>query len=454
MSSRDEELRRAVESLADRTGVSEMESSGRRHLNAVLQRARVRRKWRSAALAVVTSLSLAVAGLLFVEVQDRSHRAKSPRNNAAAPALETGPYTDRFYVVDPINYSTTSHILAVAPETGEIVRSYDAGYDPALALSPDGQTLYVASADPGAREPGQNAEGLKDTLVEINSQSDLVSEETDLSSRVLHTGMASTPTMVVSPDGRWVYFDQVGNGSEGDRQFSVGTYDTELDEVLPESANVDQCGESLLSPVADRELAVLCIGSNDLRIVEISHDGSAGSTRVVAIPEVPDDSTDENGNLLDLGTVAGGVLTPDGSTFYAVTQNGKVFVVDVAGAEITSSHQLDIPRAHAVDLGKVLLSPDGAQLIVGLGRFEDYDANSDEIMVAGTADWERQGLAETSAPLWTIAIGPGGDQVWAISRDSASILVIDLSSLEETGTFSDIGETPELGEAPLLSRMP
>jgi WD40 repeat protein len=410
----------------------------------------LRRRWRFAVIGVVASSSLLLAGLAFVSLSDRAEPSQSRRAHIVAPAQEPGPYTDRFYVVDPKNYSMTSQVLALSRKTGEVVRSYPAGYDPALALSPDGRTLYIASADPDVRVPGQNVEGLKDTLAVVDSETGAIRQTVELRSRVLHAALASTSTMTMSTDGRLLYYAQVGNGSEGERSFSVGTFDTVREVMLPQSAEIDQCGDSDLFALEGRELAVLCSATNDLRVVELADDGSAASVEVVEIENVPDDRTDSNGNFLDLGALAGGAVSPDASTFYAVSQNGKIFVIDLGSGEITSSHQLDLPKARVIDYGRVALLSSGAQLAMGSGRFDDYEYDSDEIVVVDTSKWSQQAPILTTRDFWSIETGPGGSQLWALGKESSTIQIVDPSQDDEIRVVKGIGESPELGQAPLL----
>jgi hypothetical protein len=256
--------------------------------------------------------------------------------------------------------------------------------------------------------------------------------------------------MTVSPDGRTLYFAQVGNGSEGDRRFSIGTFDTVRGAVLPETAEVAQCGDSEVFALSTREVAVLCTATNDLRIVGISDDGSAASVRTVEIENVPDERTDSNGNFLDLGALAGGALSPDARTFYAVNQNGTVFVIDLARAEVTSSHQLDLRAGRVVDYGRVALLAAGTRLALGTGRFDDYEFNSDEVLVVDTSNWDQHTPIPTSRDFWSMETGPGGEQVWALGKDSSTIMIVDPSSGEESRVVKGIGESPELGLIPLL----
>lgn len=446
MRSRDD-LRRALEDISRPPG--SVDATGRRDLENVVRRGRARRRRDRTFLAVGVASAIALVGIVVVSFAPADTAGPASINPAAAVI---GAYTHRMYVVDPESYKMVSRVLAVDPDTGDVARIYDAGYDPAVTLSPDGHTLYVASADPHVQVPGQNVEGLKDTLSFVDTQTGEAFRDLDIDLRTLHTGMASTPTMAVSDDGRWLYYTQVGNGSEGDRPFSVATVDTQSGTVLPESASVDQCGDAGLLPLPNRTVAVVCTGTNDIRIVQVADSGAAASTKTVSIPDVPDDRVDSNGNFLDLGALAWAALTPDASSVYVVSQNGVVFTVDVATGDIAERHDLGLPPNRVVDYGRVLLSPDGSELFLGTGRYDDFDVNSDQVVVVDTSSWDVEDEIPTSAEFWSMQIAPGGTEVWAIDKNDAKILVVDPAQAKEKGTFTDIGDTPELAAVPFLGR--
>ena len=133
------------------------------------------------------------------------------RDGATGPATGAGA-DEVLYVLDPNGESLTSRVVRIDPRTQRVERSYPAGYDPALALSPDGTRLYVASAR-------QHGDELTDALVVVDTTSGKVLSTTPVEDRWEGAGVPTHQSLAPSPDGLWLYVLQArltgGAGVDG-----------------------------------------------------------------------------------------------------------------------------------------------------------------------------------------------------------------------------------------------
>lgn len=108
------------------------------------------------------------------------------------------------YIVDSDRGSLDSHerLFAVDPELKEIVKNYPTGAHPAIALSPDGTRLYVASESRVPEGPEGAGAGRLDVV-------DTATGATVASVADPHRWIAMGPLygseMALSADGHWPY---------------------------------------------------------------------------------------------------------------------------------------------------------------------------------------------------------------------------------------------------------
>jgi DNA-binding beta-propeller fold protein YncE len=367
--------------------------------------------------------------------------ADAERTSAAQIAREPGV----LYVLDPQNLGMSSKVLAVDTVAGEIRRTYDAGRDPAMAVSPDGTRLYVASRDDAG-----------DALRVIDTATGEELQEVALRNRWMSSLPAYFPTLQLSPNGRWLYVLEalVTGGDAAD--YSVATFDTQTGRLLPRSAEVPSCGGAAVLPaVRGMGFNAACPLSHDARRVAVSPQGAADAGSRVDLPRHDDGRKDRSGTPFDLWRVAWAVRGTDDDRMYAVTQNARVSVVDGAARRVTRTEDLQLADDAFVPFGAAAASPAGDRLFLGIGTVSDEldRLTSDRIVVVDTETWEAGAPIETSREFQSLTVSPSGRYVYAISTESKSVVIVDVHLGEEVGVIEGIGESPTLGAMPATTEV-
>lgn len=411
----------------------------------------VRRRIRVRQAAVGAGTAFAVVGAFFafaaLPLDLGSTTAREPVQPAAAQP--PGPHADELFVLDPEARGLSSRVLALEPRSrGAVLRSYRAGFDPAMEVSPDGRRLFVASTQ-------TDRPGSPDVLEVINVESGSVEAAVEVPNRVHNTGRTCCPDMALSPGGDRLYLLQATPGNENDRTYGVATYVTASDTLLPESLPLDACfpGSPVLMPdLGGWDLAIVCQNTHDVRLFNVGGDGGASKSAIVDLPQSDDASLDANGNPLELWRVAWAVPSGDRSSAIIVTKDGNVYDFDAAGQTVDHRGRLDIAEGASIQEGKVAITPDGRSLIAGAGLVDTFDFfDADRLYVVDLSDLSSREIT-TSRAFWSFAVAAGGDRVFATSPRTSEVLVVDLVDGSESSPIRGVGNAPQLAEVPVSDR--
>ena len=421
-----------------------------------MKRIRMRRGMKAAALGVAAVL--AITGVATaIRLGDRN--TPPPANHGE----NVGPYTHWLYVLDPKNLDAHTQVLALDPATEEVVQTYPAGYDPQMALSPDGSRLYVTSsvAPKGINSFSSVIDVFDTSSGERLERASLPELNGTYAGRTLHKGPVFNPDFTTSLDGSRIYLGESTVRRGPVRATArVGTFDTSSNELLPNSVELRDCNTRILLPgPSPQSLTAACSATsnhvtvprrNFLYFLTIDDDGSATPHRL----DLPD--SDEAGRFYD--NLAWAASSLDGKTIYAVTGDGHVFVIDAARAQLVQEADLDVQPGFGVQMPKVLISADSATLYVGIGFATGSIVDARTIAAYDVRTWEEIGRVETDFDFFGLALGPDGTDLYAPTwrspgDEKTSVLqVFDARTLEPTGTIGGVGQTPALVEVPRLGR--
>ena len=183
------------------------------------------------------------------EIQYRMSKGKG----APKTAMEswTKPRSGWLYVVDPQPESSGSHIWLFDPGTAAVMGSIRTGYQPDIALSPDGSRLYIIS---GERESGE---------VAVVNTTDGSVREISFSGRVLYTPWYQTlppfNSIAISSDGKALRILQQSSFPPERRTHRFGR-STQQTEVSPQpgskSTIVDRASSCRHRPPANLKSSV------------------------------------------------------------------------------------------------------------------------------------------------------------------------------------------------------
>jgi hypothetical protein len=462
MSDFETKLRGSLDRTAQRAPVPSPLEGG------TMKRIRTRRGLKAAALGVAAVL--AIAGVATaIRLSDRN--TPPPANHSE----NVGPYTHWLYALDPngLEYNNglgDSRVLAIDPATDDIVRRFRGGYDPQMTLSPDGSRVYVISTiTPAGIDSYTTVVDAFDTNSgERLSRTSLPELDGATKTRTLHKLPVFAQDFTSSLDGRRIYLGERTPRRGPVRAAPyVGTYDTATEELLPNSVKITDCDTRVFLPGSSPEkLTVVCSRFNNhptlpaknfVYFLDIGEDGlDAHPERL----DLPDFKEEVGSTTRFYDNISWAVSSSDGSTVYAVTGDGHVFIVDAVTRTLVSEEDLDVMDGFAVQVPAVLLSPDGSTMYVGIGYGNGNIMAVRQVMAYDTTTWRRVAEGAIDPSSFGIALGPGGTSLFAPTWENpqslvdghSSLRIFDARTLDEAGSIPGVGATVSILEVPRLGR--
>ena len=333
------------------------------------------------ALAIALSVSAACGGS-----SDQPGALPQPASGSSA----SGP---RLYVSD----ETGGNVVVIDASTGEIRSRISVGKRPrGLRLSHDGRQLYVALSGSPIAGPGVD----ESKLPPADRSADGIGVIDLAAGRLVRTLKSGQDPEAfdLSPDGATLY---VSNEETAE----MSTVDVASGDIRSR-VTVGEEPEGVTVRPGGREVYVTCENDNEVVAVD------TGSGKVVARYKVGPRPR----------AVA---FTTDGASGFVTNENdGSVSIIEPATQRVAA--RIQIPKAEgaafaARPMGAVL-SPDGTQVFVSLGRARSIAV----IDVAG------QKLLRTIPDVgerpWGIAVSRDGRTVFTANGPSADVSFVDLSS--------------------------
>lgn len=301
----------------------------------------------------------------------------------------------------------------------------------AIALSRDDSRLFAISLNDEGDVPNPSYRltvvDPADSLAELGSA--VITDYFD------EIGGAKFPPLAVSADGSFAYI--LGHSS-------IYTYDATANALLPEAALVPDCGPASLMPLAgSRRLAVLCVASQEVHLLEIGPSGEPQGTILVPFPAVPDDRKDPVGNPLHLGNAHWAAITPDLTKIWIVTGNGHVFEVNTQSGAIVEVAGLGLAPLEWVRYSHMSVSADGSTMLVGVQDVSSLRGGdqSESIMVVDTATWTALGRFQVEGRVSWLTLDDSGN-IYAAVHDAGTIIVADGGALTGKPTIVSLEGEP------------
>jgi hypothetical protein len=338
----------------------------------------------------------------------------------------TKPRRGWLYVLDPQPGSSGSRIWLFDPATASVMGSIRTGYQPDIALSPDGTRLYVIS---GERENGE--------LAAVNTTDGSI-RQISFPGRVLYTPWYQTlppfNSIALSIDGKVLRILQPSSFPPEKAALQVWSFDTTNASFSPTRAEIGDCRSGVfVSSSAATKFDIICSSGNTLHSMRSDDDFLLVSQVVTKLP----------------GTqrcpVATGLLLRDNNNLALVNHSGAIDTMDVGTREFRSTgvtaecvapwavYGLDWPR-----------SPDGTKVYIGYGpATPDNMATSNSLRVFDTSTWKQLGTVQTSLPFWSAAASVDGSSIYAVVPKEHAIIEINAFALREKRKLS-VGITPAL----------
>ena len=345
--------------------------------------------------------------------------------------------------------------MVLQPTNTGVVTSLPGGYQPDVAVSPDGSKLYLGYSDKRNPEEGK--------LEVIDTRSGTVLKEVPNRYRWLTPHYLYSRNMVISKDGAWLYVFKMGGSSEYPEDH-LEVFDTRTNTFLPSEIELPECVSATMVPSTEG-VYIICGGTQDVHFVTIDNDTKAvrSSTLILDIASNPNEGSN---NILPghkyAHYPATGFVNPEARTFTAITTDGIFSRADVVSGKFIDRGTIDrtphepslepgVPvsegwlQDHWVRNQVPVLSPDDKKIYLGLGSAKLLQRGSQLLERIIVLDASDLGLMSTLNPhrtFWSFAIGSRGNRMFVVDPNHAVIIVLDANSGRELGTISGVGTTP------------
>ncbi len=255
------------------------------------------------------------------------------------------------YVITVDDQDKRGETAVFNERTGEILKRVATEDQPDIAVTADGNRLFTLETK---WSDDLKAATHRLSLVDTNDWRLLA--RTKIQDRILYPG-AGPSGLILAPDGSQLFIYSYKVLGDDYADYWLAAVDPITLKILPTHITLPHCDGAWFSTV-QRNLVVLCSGSNDLRFID------PNTAKVVATVDVP-----RSGHVNPLspeGMAVGFVVAEDQQVIYVVTNDLRI--VEISPATRTVIREVTTWRRdpRSVPVGSVEISRNGDQLIVGV----------------------------------------------------------------------------------------
>jgi len=378
-----------------------------------------------------------------------------PNSHAQENQAASGDASGKLYVLDAGNSRKKPQVLVVDPPNGKIIRTYRAGNQPDMALSPDGKQLYISSSFENAASSMENFLDIYDTA--SGALLNHISNPEALQHKIPVYGTS----MLMSPSGKRIYIEKYHWVPErlGPSGCYTSVFDTESRQFLVD-ISVSNCGHAVLP--ADEHQTFYLVSTTEAAIDTFTITGRAGSVNTahqytsISLPpsstgaraaqKNPDTATGPC-EVVSRSTGAGkGIgpvfLRPQQKTLGLILENGSRLSVDLSSEATTPMGQESGPGKWSGI--QPILESSGSSVYFGTSQgTNSYFERYDRIVRIDPATMATTGTMATSLPFFEVSRSHDESTLFTVNPERATITVIDAPSLREIKQFS-VGVQPIL----------
>lgn len=300
------------------------------------------------------------------------------------------------------------HISRIDPATGAILAQSPDLYGeqfPSLAVSHDGGYVFFLRS---VVEDGY----VNDQLVTLSATSFTPQARVPLQ-RFMRPMDAWPPALAVSPDDRTVIVYQYGL-SESDPTW-LSYYDRQTGRLTGNPTILNRCGVAQLLPV-DRQLAVVCVDSADLRLVDLeSHQVTA--TLPLDLPRV---------GVIGWPIATG--VSPGRSALTVVQTHGSLLRVDLASRSVSLITNLVPYNGEFAPVTSAAFSANGHVAVTLAASREDRSVGlGRSLLIVDTATGRILDRLAVESRYGGMTFSPDGQRVWIVGEQD-TLTEVDLTT--------------------------
>jgi hypothetical protein len=371
--------------------------------------------------------------------------AAIPNSHAQEKQAAPGDASGKLYVLDAGNSRKKPQVLVVDPSNGKVIRTYRAGYQPDMTLSPDGKLLYISSSFENA------ASGLENFLDIYDTASGALLNHISNPEALQHKIPVYGTSMVMSPSGKRIYIEKYHwiPGRPGPTGCYTSVFDTESHRFLVD-ISVSNCGHAVLP--ADEEQTFYLVSTAGAAIDTFTITGNAGGMKTahqytsISLPPSFTDARAAQKNP-DTTTAPCGVGSPStgrgiGPVFLRPQQKTMGLILeDGSRVSIDLSSEATTPMGQEIWPGKwsgiqPIVESSGSSVYFGTSQgTNSYFERYDRIVRIDPATMATTGTMTTSLPFFEVSRSHDESTLFTVNPERAKITVIDAASLREIRQF-------------------
>src|SRR6185312_13424455 len=330
--------------------------------------------------------------------------------------ISSGSQPRKLYVLDAGNNQKKARVLVVDQSNGKVIRTYNAGDQPDMALSPDGTQLFVAYFFENAERSRESVLDIYDTasgtLIDRMSNPEALQRKTPV----------YQSSMVMSPSGKQIYIEKYHwvPGAPGPNGCYVSVFDTVLRRFRGIDISISNCGHVVLPAKEDLKFYMVSASTHSIdefSLVMPSEGVTNTSHRYIPIefPKSVDSSSEvkrsnaamkpcEVGQRASTKTLGPVFLLSEDRMIDVVLGDGSLLEVDTATAakkfmgKETSTGKLGMQTA--------LRGDDSTAYFSAAQETSSYFERYDQIVRIDPATMAITGKMTTSVPFFDLSISP------------------------------------------------
>lgn len=362
----------------------------------------------------------------------------------------SGGQAKKLYVLDAGNNHKKAKVLVVDQSNGNVIRTYHAGDQPDMALSPDGTQLFVAYFF-------ENAEGRRESVLDIyDTASGTLIDHVSNPEALQHKIPVYQSAMVMAPSGKQIYMEKYHwtPGAPGPSGCYVSVFDTAQRRFRGVNISISNCGHVVLPSHEDLKFYMVSAGPHSIdefTLVIPSEGVTNTSHRTISIEFTKSgDSSSEAKNAATtpcevvqrapaktLGPV---FLLAEEGMIGAVLNDGSHLAVDLSTA-VTKFMGKEPSAGTAPGMQAALHRDNSPVYFSAAQETNNYFERYDQIVRMDPATMAITGKMTTSSPFFGMSMSPDETILFTVNPQRAKITVIDALSLKEMSQFS-VGAKP------------
>ena len=345
-----------------------------------------------------------------------------------------------------------AQILQVDTKSGRIRKAFAVGDNPDMALSPDESRLYVTSV---TRDPDD--EDLVESWLSVyDTPSGRLLDRVSNPDAMGHTLPVYGSEMAVSPSGRWLYITKFRYNPDRSYYWYLAAFDTVHSQFLREQFKF-RCPAPVVIP-APQDLHLVAICQSDPFIYDINLEKApAAATRVPIQPvtEEPPAAPSDSANLMvpfqpQESWGAAFLLPSEDKVRIFDNTAGYIYSFDrFAGtSSMVGQNALLKMEQPLLVMGLVAQDEDAVYVQTRMSRSSSESQSysfSNKVLVADTKTFAIRCTLNTSKPFFSMSLSRDGNTLFLVNPDTATISVVDTSTLKE------LREIPGVGKRPILA---